>query len=198
MNTNIKEFSGIQGKRRPIHQPKVEDSIETSMIYHIDLDWFSSRLKMQFLCFFGCFWAYVGQPYTHISWATSMPYASINPTNPRTNLWNFRKIFLRIGDFENLIFFESAIFIFFFQKKNASFLWKSVQIYIVEWMGWHFDVFLVSRKFLAVRNITLYSQVWYWVYLYVATNTCIWQFSIQTNQLVCKLTSKPVSWPDSN
>ena len=40
--------------------------------------------------------------------ATSMPFVSINPTNPRTNLWNFRKIFLRIGDFEKLSFFESG------------------------------------------------------------------------------------------
>ena len=63
--------------------------------------------------FFGCFWAYVGQPHGHIHWATSMPFASINPTNPRTNLWNFREIFLRIGDFEKLSFFESAILNFF-------------------------------------------------------------------------------------
>ena len=28
---------------------------------------------------------------------------------------------------------------------------------MVEWMGQNFDVFLVSRKFLAMRNIKLYS-----------------------------------------
>ena len=40
-----------------------------------------------------------------------MPFASINLTNPRTNPWNF-------GDVEKLSFFESAILIFFFQKKK--------------------------------------------------------------------------------
>ena len=31
------------------------------------------------------FWAYAGQPHNHIGWAMSMPFASINPTNSRTN-----------------------------------------------------------------------------------------------------------------
>ena len=50
---------------------------------------------------------------------------------------------LRIGHFENLSFFESAILNFFSKKKkkNAPFPWKSVQIYIVEWMGRNFAVF---------------------------------------------------------
>ena len=55
--------------------------------------------------FFGCFWAFVGQPHGHIHWATSMPFASFNATNPRTNLRNFREKFLRIGDFKKLAFF---------------------------------------------------------------------------------------------
>ena len=59
--------------------------------------------------FLACFRAYVGQPHGHIHWASSMPFASINPTNPRTNLWNFHENFLRIGDFEKRRFFESAI-----------------------------------------------------------------------------------------
>ena len=42
-----------------------------------------------------------------------MPFASIKSTDPRTNLWNFREKFLRIGDFEKRCFFESAILIFF-------------------------------------------------------------------------------------
>ena len=46
------------------------------------------------------------------SWAYklshTMPFESINPTNPRTNPWNFRKQFLRIDGFENLSFFKSA------------------------------------------------------------------------------------------
>ena len=60
--------------------------------------------------FFACFWAYVGQSLNHIGWATSIPFASINPTNPRTNPRIFHKIFLRIGYFEKLSFFlESPI-----------------------------------------------------------------------------------------
>jgi hypothetical protein len=35
--------------------------------------------------FLGCFWAYAGQPHNHIGLAMSMPFASINPTIPRTN-----------------------------------------------------------------------------------------------------------------
>ena len=35
------------------------------------------------------FWAYVGQSLNHIGWATSMPFTSINSTNPRANPWNF-------------------------------------------------------------------------------------------------------------
>ena len=77
----------------------------------------------------------------HKCWVTLMAFASINPTNPRTNLWNFGKKF---GDFEKRTFwkighfeFFSSNFFFFF----ASFSWKSVQICMVEWMGRNFDVF---------------------------------------------------------
>ena len=70
--------------------------------------------------FFGCFWAYVGQPHGHIHWASSMSLASINPTNPRTNLWNFRKFFSRIGKFEKrpfwIFFLEFFFFCFNFTK----------------------------------------------------------------------------------
>jgi hypothetical protein len=38
-------------------------------------------------------WAYVGQPDDHIGWAKSMPFASIDPTYPRTNSWNFGENF---------------------------------------------------------------------------------------------------------
>ena len=60
-----------------------------------------------------CFRTYVGQPDDQIGWATSMPLASICPTHPRTNPWNFREKILRIGGIEKLIFFESAILNFF-------------------------------------------------------------------------------------
>ena len=49
-------------------------------------------------------------------WATLMPFASINPTNPRTSPWNFWKKILRIGGIEKLCFFESAILDGFFQN----------------------------------------------------------------------------------
>ena len=95
--------------------------------------------------FFGCFWAFVGQPHGHICWATSMPFASINPTNPRTHL----RIFWELAILKNELFFESAILNFFFEKKKfffPSFPWKSAQIYMVEWMGRNIDVFPGFQK----------------------------------------------------
>ena len=76
------------------------------------------QAKNAFFVFLGCFCPYIRQPHDNIGWATLMPFASINPTNPRTNLWNFREKFLRIGDFEKRCFFESAILNFFFRKKK--------------------------------------------------------------------------------
>ena len=49
--------------------------------------------------FLGPFWGYVRQPHDYIGWATSMFLSSINPTNLKTNPWNFNKIVLRICDF---------------------------------------------------------------------------------------------------
>ena len=67
-----------------------------------------------------------------------MPFASINPTNPRTNLWNFCEKILRIGDFEKWAFFESAILNFFFEKNN--FLNKGICVHLqqiqVNWNIW--------------------------------------------------------------
>ena len=74
-------------------------------------------LKLPFFVFLALFWAYIGQPDGHISWVTLMPFASINPTNPRTNLWNFgencsafwggwKTQFFWIGHFE--FFFASS------------------------------------------------------------------------------------------
>ena len=60
------------------------------------------QAKNAFFVFFACFWAYVGQPHHHIGLATSMPFRSINTTNPRTNPWNFLEQILRIGGFEDL------------------------------------------------------------------------------------------------
>ena len=77
--------------------------------------------------FFACFWAYVQQPQNHIGWATSMTFASISSTNPRTNQLNFQKKILRIGDFEKLSFFQSSILDFFF-KTNIFFFFIPMKI----------------------------------------------------------------------
>ena len=69
--------------------------------------------------FFACFRAYVGQPLNHIGWTTSMPFASINPTNPRTNPWNFHRKTFRIWGVENLFFFWVGYFEVFFSNKQA-------------------------------------------------------------------------------
>ena len=83
-----------------------------------------------------------------------MPFASINPPNPRTNLrkkfknWRFWKTaILKNGDFEKRRFWKLAI-LNFFRQKNIYFLLDSHEI---------LTFFLVSRKFLAMRNIMLYS-----------------------------------------
>ena len=55
------------------------------------------RSKTTKKMYFTPFWASVWQPDHHVGWATSMPFASIYPTHPRTNPWNFCKNILRIG-----------------------------------------------------------------------------------------------------
>ena len=82
--------------------------------------------KQAKIVFLGHFWAYFGQSHNHIDWATSMPFASINSANPRTNSWNFGRNCSAFGKVEKLSFFESAI-LNFFSKKNfffASSPWK--------------------------------------------------------------------------
>ena len=84
--------------------------------------------------FCACFWAYVGQPHSHINCAIPMPFASINSTNPRTNPWNFHEKMLRIGRAGKWGFFEAAIlnflsrpfwiFICFISVKNPALLYE--------------------------------------------------------------------------
>ena len=72
--------------------------------------------------------AYVGQPHDHISRDISMPFASINSTNPRTNPWNFHDKIFRIGGAGKLAFcfvfwflvlglFKKHFLLFFCRKK---------------------------------------------------------------------------------
>ena len=68
--------------------------------------------------FFACFRPYDGQPDNHIGWATLMPFSSINPTDPITNLAQFHEKILGNDGFEKCSFFELAILEFFFQTKK--------------------------------------------------------------------------------
>ena len=90
------------------------------LCYPINFNWFS-------IWAIACFWAYVGQPHDHIDWATSMPFASINPTNPRTNPWNFGNNCSAFGGSWKTQFFWVGHFGFFFQKKKIFFLLYYIQ-----------------------------------------------------------------------
>ena len=79
-------------------------------------------------CVFRLFWAYVGQPHGHISWAKPMPFVSINSTNPRTNPWEFHEKILRIGEAGKWGFFEAAILNFLSQPFWIFFCFISVKI----------------------------------------------------------------------
>ena len=78
-----------------------------------------------------------------MGWAKSIPFVSINPTNPRTNPWNFHEKILRIGGAGKRGFFEAAIlnflsrpFWFFFcfiSVKNPALLYE-VSFFSALWM----------------------------------------------------------------
>ena len=72
-------------------------------------------------------------------WGKSIPFASINPTDPRINL--FAKIFWKLAILKNLVLlrrlFWTFKFFFFF-----SFLWKSVKGFLISRMGQNFDDYL--------------------------------------------------------
>ena len=97
--------------------------------------------KMFFFIVFAVNWAYVGQPDNHIGGEKSMPFKSIDPTHPRTNLCNFGRNCSAFGGGWKSQFFWVGHFVFFFskKKKNASSLLKSVIIYWIPRMGQHFD-----------------------------------------------------------
>ena len=95
--------------------------------------------KNAFFRFFPWNWAYVGQSDDHIGWAT---FASIYPTNPRTNLWNFsRKIFENWRFWKTQFFWVGHFEFYFSKKKNffASSQWKLIHIYRIARIFWNFD-----------------------------------------------------------
>ena len=57
-----------------------------------------------------------------------MGFASINPTNPRTDLWNFHEKISRIGDFEKRPFWKIGHFEFFSSKKKFFFCFIFMKI----------------------------------------------------------------------
>ena len=85
-------FAGNQGN----HQ-----NFEKSLVPHkLWLIWVWMKQKKAVLALF---WAYVRQPDDHIGWVTLMPFASINPTIPRTNPWNFGRNCSAFGEVEKKI-----------------------------------------------------------------------------------------------
>ena len=81
------------------------------------------EVKNAFFMFLPFFWAYVRQPDNHIGWATSMPFASIYSTYPKTNPRNFSKITLRIGGagkWHFLVFWFLVIWFFKKEKRNPN------------------------------------------------------------------------------
>ena len=90
--------------------------------------------------FLALFWAYAGQPGDHKGLAILIPFISIHSIYPRTNPYNFQEKILRIGGVKKRRFFDRASLNFLFKKIFfASFLWKSVKIYRLEWIGLNFD-----------------------------------------------------------
>ena len=73
--------------------------------------------------FLGCFWAYVGQPDDHRSWATSMPFASFHCMNLRTNPWKKKNENWR--NWKMSFFFSRPFWIFFcfIPIKTFKFYW---------------------------------------------------------------------------
>ena len=99
-----------------------------------------------FLC---CFWAYVGQPHNHIGWAISMPFATINSTNPRTNPWNFHKKFWELVILKNALFLSLPFWIFFF----AFFQRNLVIVYWLARMAQNFNQAKRDNTFWTTPNI---------------------------------------------
>ena len=88
----------------------------------------------------------VGQPQDHIDWTTSMPFSSINPTNPRTNLWNFGRNCSAFGGG----FLSRPFWIFF-----SNFF----QIFFCFILIWIYHKLMGTKDFLKLWE-TLLNEIW--------------------------------------
>ena len=116
------------------------------------------------------------QSLNHIGWATLMPFASINPTNPRTNPWNFKNWRF----WKSQYFFNLAIFNFLclipmktnqssFVSKNGSKFWSSQKWQDLLTQTKHYAPECMSSTFLQyIVKSTPLNVVWKWFqFLYV-------------------------------
>ena len=116
-------------------------NVSTYMVVRL-FDISSKTDKKCVFCVFRLFWAYVGQPHDHISWAKPMPFASINSTNPRTDPWEFHEKILRIGGAGKWGFFEAAI---------LNFLSRPF---------WNFFCFIFVKNPALLYEVTFFSAPW--------------------------------------
>ena len=99
--------------------------------------------------FLAVFLAFVGQPHGHIRSATSMPFASFNPTNPRTNLRNFHKKFWELAILKNELFNiakSSAI--------SAKISWIGPWVSRIDWCEGHWcsSTYMVVSKVIIEKS----------------------------------------------
>ena len=110
-----------------------------------------NRQKMHF-CVLGCF-CLASDSLNHIGWATSIHFASIRPTNPRPNLWNFHKKIWELAILKNSVFWVDN-----FGKKNLLHP-KENQSKLLSYQGWVeiLMITLVYSKRVSVRIYLLHS-----------------------------------------
>jgi hypothetical protein len=90
----------------------------------------SKQAKNAFFVFLGCFCTYIGKQHDHIGWTTSMPFTSINSTDPRI----FAKQFWELAILKNSVLLSRPFWNFF-----CSSPWKSVKVSWVSMMGQNID-----------------------------------------------------------
>ena len=94
-----------------------------------------------------------------------MAFSSINPTNPRTHLWNFREKISRIDDFEKRPFWKIGHFEFFSSKKNFfCFILMKISLNLYGRMDgskfWWFPWFPENSLLCAILCYTVYMNLW--------------------------------------